>query len=128
MKWSDRKCNKVQRREGVKAGCSGKGIYGLKYLWEAKDWCDKRVCTMVAKTLETIQSTFVTCFCIPYVLFCEMYLSCDHCCKLMCICCILCLFVENLCVFVVMVFWICFNLMCICCISCVIDVSHVYLL
>ena len=48
--------------------------------------------------------------------------------KLICICFILCLFVENVCVFVVMVFWICCNLMCICCISCVIDVSHVYLL
>ena len=28
VKSSDGKCGEVQRREGVKAGCNGKGVYG----------------------------------------------------------------------------------------------------
>jgi hypothetical protein len=57
---------------------------------------------MVAKTLETLYSTFFIWCCIPYVQFWELYLSCEYCCHLMCICCILCLFVVNVCVFVVL--------------------------
>jgi len=28
VKWSEGECSKVQRREGLKTGCNGKGIYG----------------------------------------------------------------------------------------------------
>ena len=97
----------MQRRERVKAGCSGKGIY-------AKDWCNKRVCNMVGKTLKTTYSTFFTWCCFPHVHFWELYLSCVYCCHLLCICCILCLFVVNICVFVVLL--------------CVFVVPYVYLL
>jgi len=45
----------------------------------AKDWCNKRVCNMVGKTLETLNSTFFTRCCFPYVHFCELYLSCVYC-------------------------------------------------
>jgi hypothetical protein len=48
-------------------------------------------------------------------------LSCEYCCHLMCICCILCLFVVNVCVFVVSHVYLLY-LMCICC------TSYVYLL
>ena len=68
---------------------------------------------MVAKTLETIDSTFFTWCCIPYVHFWELSLPCEYC-NLISICGILCLFVVNVCVFVVL--------------FCVFVVSHVYLL
>ena len=51
------------------------------------------MCSTVGKTLETKYSTFFTSRCFPYVHFCELYLSCVYCCHLMCICCILRLFV-----------------------------------
>ena len=51
----------------------------------------------------------------------ELYLSCEYCCHLMCICCILCLFVVNVCVFVLPHVYLLY-LMCICC------TSYVYLL
>jgi hypothetical protein len=116
VKWSGGKCSEVQRREGRKRG--EMGIYHpyiwVVNWWEAKDWCNKHVCNMMAKTLETIYSTFFTSCCIPYVQFWELYLSCEYCCHLMRICCILCLFVVNVCVFVVLL--------------CVFVVSHVYFL
>jgi len=60
-----------------------------------------RVRNMVAKTLESIYSTFFAWCCIPYVHFWELYLSCEYHCKFICICRILYLFVVNVCVFVV---------------------------
>ena len=57
---------------------------------------------MVGKTLETIYSTFFTWCCIPYVHFWELYLSCEYYCNLICICCILRLFVVDVCVLVVL--------------------------
>ena len=128
MKWSDRKCSaKCSVGKGWKRSAIGRYIWVVK-LWEARDWCNKRVCIMVAKTLETIYNTFFNWCCIPYVHFWELYLSCKYCCKLICICCILCLFVVNVCVFVVILCVFVLSdvyllyLMCTCC------TSYVYLL
>ena len=60
------------------------------------------MCNMVEKTLETVYSTFFIGVFFPYVHFWELYLSCVYCWHLMCICCILCLFVVLLCVLVVL--------------------------
>ena len=99
----------------------------------AKDWCNKRVCNMVGKTLETLNSTFFTRCCFPYVHFCELYLSCVYCyivcvfvvsyvylLYLMWICCILCVFVVSY-VYLLHLMWIC-------CILCVFVVRYVFLL
>jgi hypothetical protein len=52
--------------------------------------------------------------------FCELHLSCMYCCHLMCICCILCVFVVP--------YEYLLYLMCICFILCVFVVPYVYLL
>jgi hypothetical protein len=80
---------------------------------------------MVGKILETVYSTFFTWCCFPYVHFCELYLSCVYCHHLMCICCILRVFVApyvyllyfmciycTLCVFVVVCVYCCSYLRC----------------
>jgi hypothetical protein len=65
---------------------------------------------MVGKNIKNYLQYFLTWCCFPYVHFCELYLSCVYCCHLMCICCILCVFVAP---------YVYLYLMCICCTMCV---------
>ena len=92
------------------------GVQWEGYIWvvkwlEAKDSCNKHVCNMVGKTLETLYSTSFTWCCFPYVHFWELYLSCMYC---------LCVFVA-LGVFVVSYVYLLYFL-------CLFVVPYVYLL
>jgi hypothetical protein len=81
--------------------------------WEAKDWCNKHVCNIVAKTLETIYSNFFILCCSTYVQFWELFVlrvllsSYMYLLYLMFICCKrMCIFLYFLCVFVILcVYW-----------------------
>jgi hypothetical protein len=82
----------------------------------SEDWCNKRVCNMVGKTLETLYSTFFTWCCFPYVHFWELYLSCVYC---LCVFVVLYVYCTR-CIFSILMF--------ICCTLCVFFVPYVYLL
>ena len=110
MKGSEGKCNEVQCREGVKAGCIGKNIYMGGKVVKIEVLGQKRVCNMVGKNIRNHIPYYL---CFHYVHFFKLYLSCVYCCNLMCIC------LSHLYLL---------YLMCICCILCVFVVSYMYLL
>jgi hypothetical protein len=56
------------------------------------------------KNIRNYIQYFFTWCCFTYVYFCELYLSCVYCCHLMCICCILCVFVAP---YVYLLYYVC---------------------
>jgi len=102
MKGSEGKCNEVQCRKGVKAGCNVKDICGWVKWWES-DW-GKNVCAIWwERVLESIYSIF-------FVFLMRIFVNC------ICLACI------------VVIFFVFIYLICICFTLYVFVVPYVYLL
>jgi hypothetical protein len=98
---------KCSVEKGWKRGAMGWLYMGGK-LVRTKDWGNKRVCNMVTKTLENY---------IQYSLHLVLYSLCAF---------LVTVFVLRVLLYIM--FICCKRILCVCCISCVFVVSHVYLL